>query len=432
MVLDSTPSASWWGTLHVEATRRQLVQTIFAGMNIAEDHQAITPEQHEVKLKQLVATALELKATQVNMATFAHELGDRSSAVTTLASWSRQQCVFSVSDYDMLIQHFRTSARLADRLRSEPAAAVQMPTGTPAGFLASITLAVNETLLNEGGIGADMVAGESAVAAVVGVDEDCDAVLDPAYVVDKAFSQQRAYLLPDNSKDESSVRLAATRIVSEALSSMVDPQGDIHLLEMHDMMPMTVGEETKDGNGILTLSGYTVANGLTLYPLTVKPALCNSRTKLVISQGAVLRDLIVDQLDEVAYLSAKECGGNELSQFNFSSAGKSKGHAFGFAVGRLNTNYCLLWFIPSAGACTAYNAFAVDNFIFCATNGANFVRKGRGLNLPPIELDYETNPLKCIGSGVKKHFEKAKALIGVVDQPGYKSSSVIGGEIISP
>jgi len=365
MVLDSTPSASWWGTLHVEATRRQLVHTIFAGMNIAEDHQAITPEQHEVKLKQLVATALELKATQVNMATFAHELGDRSSAVTTLASWSRQQCVFSVSDYD--------------RHRSEPAA-----------------------------------------------------VLDQACVVDEAFSQQRAYLLPDNSKDESSVRLAATRIVSEALSSMVDPQGDIHLLEMHDMMPMTVGEETEDGNGILTLSGYTVANGLTLYPLTVKPALCNSRTKLVISQGAVLRDLIVDQLDEVAYLSAEECGGNELSQFNFSSAGKSKGHAFGFAVGRLNTNYCLLWFIPSAGACTAYNAFAVDNFIFCATNGANFVRKGRGLNLPPIELDYETNPLKCIGSGVKKHFEKAKALIGVVDQPGYKSSSVIGGDITSP
>jgi hypothetical protein len=64
----------------------------------------------------------------------------------------------------------------------------------------------------------------------------------------------------------------------------------------------------------------------------------------------------------------------------------------------------------------------------CATNGANFVRKGRGLNLPPIELDYETNALKCIGSGAKKHFEKAKALIGVVDQPGYKSSSVIGGD----
>ncbi len=34
-----------------------------------------------------------------------------------------------------------------------------MPTGTPAGVLASITLTVNETLLNEGGIGADMVAG---------------------------------------------------------------------------------------------------------------------------------------------------------------------------------------------------------------------------------------------------------------------------------
>ena len=44
----------------------------------------------------------------------------------------------------------------------------------------------------------------------------------------------------------------------------------------------------------------------------------------------------------------------------------------------------------------------------------------------------ETNALKCIGSGAKKHFEKAKALIGVVDKPGYKSSSVIGGEIISP
>jgi hypothetical protein len=62
------------------------------------------------------------------------------------------------------------------------------------------------------------------------------------------------------------------------------------------------------------------------------------------------------------------------------------------------------------------------------TQGANFIRAGRGLNLPRIEVDYETNALKCIGSGVKEHFEQAKALIGVIDKPGYKSSSVVDGE----
>jgi hypothetical protein len=118
-----------------------------------------------------------------------------------------------------------------------------------------------------------------------------------------------------------------------------------------------------------------------------------------------------------------------MSEFEFGSAGSSSGgHPFGFALGRLGSNYFLLWMIPSSGSNTAFNAFDVRGFIYSATKGANFIRAGRGLNLPPIELDYETNALECIGSGAKEHFEQAKALIGVIDKPGYKSSSVVDGE----